>query len=101
MTILDFNQNSSSKDIIIYQGEIIPNLTCEAEGKPRPTLRWYFDGAPIHTSNNYPASLTKMKSVIFNVSLESTGLYSCTGTNALRSLLLFSYHVRVKSEYKF
>ena len=64
-------------------------LSCLAMGRPFPTFRWYFNGAPLemNNTNKYRVDISLNFSIlaIFNVESSDVGTYTCNATNVISS----------------
>ena len=60
-------------------------LSCDADGKPNPTLSWTRNGSPIRTSDNSSISISQdsKQLTITNVSRTDSGEYRCVASNSL------------------
>ena len=70
------------------------SFTCQATGEPVPTIRWYFNGAPVDEANmmKYTISETSVNTTtisstlkIMSVESSDVGTYTCNATNAVSS----------------
>ena len=68
------------------------SFTCQATGKPLPTISWYLNGAPVDHSNaiKYTISVTSLNDItinntltIMNVESPDVGTYTCNATNVI------------------
>ena len=62
-------------------------LSCDADGKPDPTLSWTRNGSPIRTSGNSSISISQdnKQLTITNVRRTESGEYQCVASNSLGS----------------
>ena len=66
-------------------------FSCQATGKPVPSIDWYFNGTRVDTTNSLkyflssPLSmnLTTSTLIIFNVTWSDVGEYTCLATNVV------------------
>ena len=60
-------------------------LSCDADGKPSPTLSWTRNGSPITTSDNSSISISEdsKQLTITNVRRTDSGEYQCVANNSL------------------
>lgn len=60
-------------------------LSCDADGKPNPTLSWTRNGSPLGTSDNSNISISEdsKQLTITNVSRTDCGEYRCVASNSL------------------
>ena len=69
----------------------IASFTCQADGDPLPTIRWYFNGAPLDESNTAKYMITERQISttinldIMNVQSSDVGTYTCNATNVVSS----------------
>ena len=69
------------------------SFTCQADGEPVPTIRWYFNGASVDESDTSKYMITKRRLVTFvmvilnvtNVQSSDVGTYTCNATNVVSS----------------
>ena len=68
------------------------SFTCQATGKPVPTISWYFNGIPISNDTEYDISetsvnITAINSILTIMSVQSSdvGTYTCNATNVVSS----------------
>ena len=78
--ITDILVNEANKSIILF--------SCEATGKPVPTISWLFNGVKIKENDtaNYSISIYNNETVIMsNLTLQSStiGVYTCEANNAI------------------
>ena len=71
------------------------NFTCDAVAEPQPTTQWYYESMLLNSSNKYGIggelgsglsgeSVTSLPSgilMVYNASLEDTGVYQCVVVN--------------------
>jgi len=85
--------NTEVEDQTQNEGGTI-SFTCQATGKPVPTISWYFNGVPVDETNKmkYTISMMSLNRTTINntltiMSVESSdvGTYTCNATN------VFSY----------
>ena len=67
-------------------------FTCQANGKPVPTINWYLNGAPVDEANKkkYNISMSSLNSTsvtntltIMNVESADVGTYTCNASNVV------------------
>ena len=58
-------------------------LTCNATGYPKPSIRWSRDGVPIDASFPRHLILPTGSLRIFSLALSDSGIYSCEASNPL------------------
>ena len=71
----------------------ITSFTCQADGEPRPTISWYFNGALLDESNTAKYMITERQVSttiadilnIMNVQSSDVGTYTCNATNVVSS----------------
>ena len=69
------------------------SFTCQADGEPLPTIRWYFNGAPLDESDISKYMITDRRRDTFvmdilnilNVQSSDVGTYTCNATNVVSS----------------
>ena len=68
------------------------SFTCQANGKPAPTIGWYFNNALLangakHTISETSVNTTTINSILIIMSVESSdvGTYTCNATNVVSS----------------
>ena len=70
------------------------SFTCQATGKPVPTISWYFNGVPVNVTNTmkYTISMMSLNTTtisntltIMNVQSSDVGTYTCNATNVVSS----------------
>jgi len=68
------------------------SFTCQATGKPVPTISWYFNGVPVDENNimKYTISMMSLNTTtisntltIMNVEPSDVGTYTCNATNVV------------------
>ena len=65
------------------------SFTCQATGKPVPTISWYFSGVLVNESDivMYSISMSSLNSTstltIINVESADVGTYTCHATNVI------------------
>ena len=76
-------------DEIRSEGDNV-SLTCQATGKPVPTISWYFNntllvGGMKHTISDILVNTTTISSTLTIMSVESSdvGTYTCNATNVV------------------
>lgn len=71
----------------LYTGETLI-LTCEVDGKPMPTIKWYFDSSDQHGAReisygNHQSTGYKDTLTITDVSFKNNGTYRCFADNKI------------------
>ena len=76
----------------IQDEEDTASFTCQATGKPVPTISWYFNGALLangatHTISETSVNTTTINSTLTIMSVQSSdvGTYTCNATNVVSS----------------
>jgi len=67
-------------------------FTCQATGRPVPTISWYFNGVPVNETNAIKYTISTMSLntttinntlTIMNVDSSDVGTYTCNATNVI------------------
>ena len=78
----------------IGEGSDLATFTCQATGKPVPTISWYFNDVMINESdaNKYMIISTSLNTTttentltVYNVTSSDVGTYTCNATNTIGS----------------
>ena len=76
------------------EGSDLATFTCQATGKPVPTISWYFNDVMINESdaNKYMIISTSLNTTttentltVYNVTSSDVGTYTCNATNTIGS----------------
>jgi len=96
-----FQYHNMPKSLVVIEGEPI-SMTCEAKGKPIPTVQWYKDGQKINETERFKftssGGIAKAKFDFENAQQEDRGQYMCQIFSDM-GIYNTSTYVRVKSVY--
>uniref|UniRef100_F1KRF1 Peroxidasin n=2 Tax=Ascaris TaxID=6251 RepID=F1KRF1_ASCSU len=56
-------------------------IDCEVTGKPRPTIKWYFNGTELKSSRKHEMNFERTNLVIYPFLERDVGIYSCVAEN--------------------
>ena len=84
------------------------SFTCQADGEPLPTIRWYFNGAPLDESGTSKYMIIDRRFDTFvedtlniiNVQSSDVGTYTCNATNVVSSVTSYGV-LSVRGELQF
>ncbi|VDM47303.1 unnamed protein product [Toxocara canis] len=57
-------------------------IDCEVTGKPRPTIKWYFNGTELKSSRKHEMNFERTNLIVYPFLERDVGIYSCVAENA-------------------